>query len=148
MSVSSDGRVGNRASFLPDLNSDGSLVAFKSEAFNLVADDTRGVPDVFVHSRANGETERVSVDSFGNQTNDLSSGPGISGDGRFVAFVSFASNLVPDDANLFSDVYVFDRAIRAIARVTVGLGGSEPNAGRARFSAAGERRRPLDWLRL
>ena len=129
VSVSSDGRVGNRASFLPDLNSDGSLVAFKSEAFNLVADDTRGVPDVFVHSRANGETERVSVDSFGNQANDLSSGPGISGDGRFVAFVSFASNLVPDDANLFSDVYVFDRAIRAIARVTVGLGGSEPNAG-------------------
>ena len=129
VSVSSDGRVGNRASFLPDLNADGSLVAFKSEAFNLVADDTRGVPDVFVHSRANGETERVSVDSFGNQANDLSSGPGISGDGRFVAFVSFASNLVPDDANLFSDVYVFDRAIRAIARVTVGLGGSESNAG-------------------
>ena len=129
VSVNSSGVAGNEASFLPDLNNNGSLVAFKSEAFNLVPDDTRGVPDVFVHSRASGETERVSVDSFGNQANDLSSGPGISGDGRFVAFVSFASNLVPDDANLFSDVYVFDRTIRAIARVTVGLDGSEPNAG-------------------
>ena len=106
-------------------------------------------------------TQRVSVDSFGNQANGLSGGPGISGDGRFVAFASFASNLVPDDGNGFSDVYVYDRFPPdrdqgIIARVSVGLDGAasptrasatsrSPSAPTAAGSASRRRRRT--WCR-
>ena len=138
VSVSTAGRAGNGISFLPDLSRNGSQVAFKSEAFNLVPNDTNGVPDVFVRDRTNSTTQRVSVDSFGNQSNSLSGGPGISGDGRFVAFASFASNLVPEDGNGQSDVFVYDRfppnrPQGQIAIVTVGFNGQPPNNGVSDF---------------
>ncbi len=139
VSLSSTGQPANRISFLPVLTADGSQVAFKSEAFNLVPDDTNGVPDVFVRDRVANTTVRVSVDSFGNQANGLSGGPGISANGRFVSFVSFASNFVPDDGNGFSDVYVYDRFPPGreqgrIERVTVALTDmGEPNEGVADF---------------
>jgi Tol biopolymer transport system component len=141
VSVNDAGTPGNATSFLPDLTADGSQVAFKSEAFNLVPNDTNGWPDVFVRDRPAHATQRVSVDDFGNQSNGLSGGPGISADGRFVAFPSFASNFVPDDGNGQSDVYVYDRfpppphTQGVIARVTVGLNGDEPNDGVADFPA-------------
>jgi hypothetical protein len=102
------------------ISADGRFVAFASEASNLVAGDTnRSVnafsgTDVFVHDRATGQTERVSVDSAGGQADNFSggfvhSGFAISADGRFVAFESFASNLVPGDSNNTSDVFVRDR---------------------------------------
>lgn len=109
VSVSSGGQPANGTSFLPDLSADGSVVAFKSEGFNLVPADTNGVPDVFVHTRGNGVTQRVSVDSFGNQSNSLSGGPAISDDGRYVAFISFSSTFDPLDGNGSSDVFVVDR---------------------------------------
>jgi Tol biopolymer transport system component len=138
-SVNDQGQPGNLISFLPDLTADGGQVAFKSEAFNLVPNDTNGVPDVFVRDLTTNTTQRVSVDDFGNQSNGLSGGPAISGDGRFVAFVSFASNFVPDDGNGLSDVYVYDRfppgrAQGLIARVTVAIDNfGEPNDGVADF---------------
>lgn len=109
VSVSSAGTASNGNCFLPDLNDDGSVVAFKSEGSNLVAADTNGVPDVFVHTRADGQTVRVSVDDFDNQSNGLSGGPAISDDGRYVAFISFSSTFDPDDGNGASDVFVVDR---------------------------------------
>ena len=109
VSVSSNGAQANGTSFLPALTFDGALVAFKSEAFNLVPGDTNGEPDVFVRTRASGKTERVSVDSFGNQSNGLSSGPAIDAEGRFVVFASYAENFDPDDGNRKSDVFVVDR---------------------------------------
>lgn len=138
VSVSSSGVPGNAASFLPSLSADGSQVAFKSDAFNLVTGDTNGVTDVFVRDRTKGMTQRVSVDDFGNQADGESGGPGISGDGRFVAFPSVASNLIPDDGNNNGDVYVYDRfpPLREqglIARVTVGMGGGPPDAGVSDF---------------
>ena len=137
-SLNAGGAPGNGISFLPALNRDGSQVAFKSEAFNLVPNDTNGVPDVFVRDRPAGTTQRVSVDSFGNQANGLSGGPGISGDGRFVAFASFASNLVAEDTNGQSDVYVYDRfqpgrSQGVIALVSVGLDGQPANSGVSDF---------------
>ncbi|MFN8643863.1 MAG: hypothetical protein U0802_20210 [Candidatus Binatia bacterium] len=138
-SVNDLGQPANAISFLPDLTADGGQVAFKSEAFNLVRNDTNGVPDVFVRNLVTNVTQRVSVDDFGNQSNGLSGGPGISADGRYVAFISFASNFVPDDGNGFSDVYVYDRfppgrAQGLIARVTVAIDDfGEPNEGVADF---------------
>ena len=138
-SVNDQGQPGNGISFLPDLTADGGEVAFKSEAFNLVPNDTNGVPDVFVRDLSENTIQRVSVDDFGNESNGLSGGPGISADGRFVAFASFASNFVPDDGNGFSDVYVYDRfppdrGQGLIARVTIAINNDgEPNDGVADF---------------
>lgn len=127
VSISSTGAQANDLSFLPDLSGDGNLVAFKSAASTLVPGDTNGEPDVFVHDRTTGVTERVSVDSFGNQSQGgLSSGPSISADGRFVVFASFASNFVPGDGNGFSDVFVFDRETGRIDIVGAELDNGRP----------------------
>ena len=64
---------------------------------------------MFVHDRQTGTTERVSVDSAGNQGNRGGGAPSLSADGRFVAFESVASNLVPGDTNGANDVFVHDR---------------------------------------
>jgi hypothetical protein len=64
-----------------------------------------------VHDRQTGTTERVSVDSLGNQANNNSLGPSISADGRYVAFFSVANNLVAGDTNRLPDVFVHEREI-------------------------------------
>jgi cold shock CspA family protein len=86
-------------------------VAFASGATNLVAGDTNGFDDVFVHDRATGITERVSVDSSGVEGNDYSSNSNrraISADGQVVAFGSLATNLVAGDTNGTEDVFVHE----------------------------------------
>ena len=55
---------------------------------------------------ADGTTERVSVSSREAQGNDTSVGPTISSDGRFVGFVSTATNLVPGDTNGLVDIFL------------------------------------------
>src|SRR5207247_2155130 len=110
VSVASGGTTeGNDTSLGSALSADGRFVAFDSAATDLVAGDTNGVSDVFVHDRQTGTTERVSVASDGAQGNG-SSGlvtfafpPALSADGRFVAFVSFATNLVAGDTNGTTD---------------------------------------------
>src|SRR5437773_638062 len=111
VSVASDGTQGNKASSYPALSADGRFVAFDSDATNLVAGDTNGTTDVFVHDRQTGTTERVSGASDGTQGNDASAGPALSADGRLVAFHSSATNLVAGDANRAYDVFVHDRAV-------------------------------------
>jgi PKD repeat protein len=98
-------RLGSRA---PSLSADGRFVAFYSYADNLVAGDVNGWPDTFVHDRQTGVTERVSVSSTGEQGNHNSGFAVLSADGRFVAFGSMASNLVPE-GNGLGNVYVRDR---------------------------------------
>ena len=109
----------------PAISSGGRYVAFESRATNLVPDDTNGTQDVFVHDRQTGITERVSVDSSGNQGNDGSFSPAVSGDGRYVAFESRASNLVPCDANGDGDVFVHDRQAGGTERLSVDSAGSQ-----------------------
>ena len=86
-------------------------MAFDSWASNLVPGDTNELYDVFVHDRETGAIERVSIDTAGNQGNDGSAKPSISGDGRYVALFSLASNLVAGDTNNASDVFVRDQGI-------------------------------------
>src|SRR5439155_349059 len=94
---------------------------------NLVPGDTNGVTDVFVHDRQTGGTERVSVDSTGAQASDRSVNPAISADGRFVAFASDATNLVPGDKNSVTDVFVHDRLTGATERVSLDSTGAQAN---------------------
>src|SRR5216117_400389 len=97
VSVASGGTEGDDASLGSALSADGRFVAFDSAANDLVAGDTNGASDVFVHDRQTGTTERVSVASGRSQGNGSNAGPVLSADGRFVAFHGTASNLVGGD---------------------------------------------------
>jgi hypothetical protein len=90
----------------PFLSANGRYAAFTSRAANLVADDTNGKSDVFVHDLWTGRTIRVSLTSSGLEANGDSFVSGISADGRVVAFTSLADNLVPGDTNGRRDVFV------------------------------------------
>lgn len=118
VSVSSKGWAGNAPSTTASISSDGRYVAFQSEASNLVEGDTNGVTDVFVHDRQTTETSRVSVATGGAQADLLSEAPAISGDGRYVAFLSRARNLVDGDKNGRDDVFVHDRKNNQTIRVS------------------------------
>jgi Tol biopolymer transport system component len=93
-------------------------VTFTSAASNLVPGDTNNVTDVFVRDLQTGAVTRVSTDENGSQGNKRRYDPSISGDGRYVAFVSAAFNLVPGDANGTDDVFVRDLQTGAINRVS------------------------------
>ena len=107
------------------ISADGSVVAFVSKAANLVPGDTNQHRDVFVHDRESGETTRVSLAGDGAEADHNSSSPSLSADGRYVAFVSKATNLVPGDTNAAEDIFVHDRETGATVRVSVASDGSE-----------------------
>ena len=111
----------------PSISADGRFVAFGSDANNLVPGDTNGTTDVFVHDRFTHETTRVSVSSGGIAGNSGSWIPSISADGRFVAFKSYATNLVPRDTNGALDGFVHDRVTHETTRVSVSNAGVAGN---------------------
>ncbi len=127
VSLSSVGAQAHAASFLPSISSDGRYVAFVSFASSLVPGDTNGTYDVFVRDRRTGTTERVSVSSNGDQAYDHSDDPAMSADGRYVAFWSPASNLVPADTNGDADVFVHDLQTDTTERVSVSTNGTQGN---------------------
>ena len=132
VSVANDGTQGNGEAYslFPSISADGRFVAFGSEATNLVPDDTNGKSDIFVHDRETGQTTRISVASDGSQADGVQSGgSSISADGRFVAFASYATNLVPGDNNDKADIFVHDRETGQTTRVSVAGDGSQGNGG-------------------
>ena len=132
VSVSSTGIEGDSISQYPSISADGRYVAFESRATNLVDDDTNGEADIFIHDRQTGDTTRVSVASNETQGNNSSNKPAISGDGRYVAFDSVASNLVPGDTNEItggSDIFVHDQQIGQTTRVSVASDGTQGDYG-------------------
>jgi Tol biopolymer transport system component len=128
VSVATGGAQASGASWNPALSTDGRFVVFVSNAPNLVPNDTNGHDDVFLHDRVTGTTERVTLDSAGGEANDDSFSPSVSADGRYVAFSSFATNLVPGDTNAAWDTFVRDRATGTTERVSVSSGGAQGNA--------------------
>lgn len=104
ISVSSAGVQGFSASVNPSISDDGRFVAFTSTAL-LVPGDVNHVRDIHVRDRQTGRTDLVSVSSTGVQSNTGSDFPSISADGSFIAFQSDANTLVPNDTNLFTDVF-------------------------------------------
>jgi hypothetical protein len=112
---------GDGASGRPALSQGGRFVAFESVATNLAPGDTNGVRDVFVRDHATGTTERVSVAGDGTQGNGPSGAPAISDDGRFVAFETDASNLVPDDGDDDTDIVVRDRQLGTTTLASTGI---------------------------
>ena len=109
------------------LSGDGRFVAFDSSAGDLVPGDNNGFSDVFVRDMNGATIERISVNSNGEPTLDGNSRhPAITADGRFVAFSSAASQLGPP-TNTLGNVFVRDRTTGTTSRVSIGVGGAEPN---------------------
>jgi Tol biopolymer transport system component len=138
-SVDSAGVQGSGDSGGPSVDSvsisaDARFVAFTSAASNLVPGDTNAALDVFVRDRIAGTTERVSVASDGSQADLDCFDPSISADGRYVAFHSSATSLVPGDTNSVSDVFVRDRLSGTTERASVDSNGAQAN-GASRYAS-------------
>ena len=125
VSLSSDGVQGDQRSMYPVISDDGRYVAFESLTSNLVAGDTNNTWDIFLRDRQTRQTWRVSVASDGAQANGLSWDTAISGDGRYVAFISDATNLVAGDTNNDPDIFVHDMQTGETRRVSVAADGSQ-----------------------
>ena len=128
VSVSSAGVLGNNDTTLTSISGDGNVVAFMSFSSNLVPNDTNDTLDLFSHDRTTGVTEFVSVNNAGEQANGSSEWPNVSGDGRYVAFWSDATNLVAADTNDRRDVFVRDRLLGTTERVGIGNNGEQGDA--------------------
>jgi predicted RNA-binding protein with TRAM domain len=126
-SVSSIGSEGNDNSRCASINYDGRYVSFFSWSDNLIDNDTNSSADVFVRDRLNNETTRISVDSNGVQGNGGSLCSAISGDGRYAAFISSASNLVSNDSNSYDDVFIHDMQTGQTKRISVDSSGNQGN---------------------
>jgi Tol biopolymer transport system component len=127
VSVRTGGTQANGHSVSASLSADGRYVAFASAASNLVTGDTNGASDVFLRDRTGGTTTRISVRTGGTSGNSASYLPSISGNGRYVGFVSDASNLVTGDTNRASDVFLRDRTAGTTTRVSVSSAGAQGN---------------------
>ncbi|MGM9488828.1 hypothetical protein [Ideonella sp. YS5] len=95
-------------SISPVISADGRYVVFRSDATNLVAGDTNGAGDIFRKDLVTGEVKLITSNAAGVQANSESMGASVSADGRYVAFSSYASNLMPGDPASYPDIYVKD----------------------------------------
>ena len=148
ISVSTNGTQGNQRSAFPSISSDARYIAFSSQANNLVPDGSHiclyfgallhQCTDTFVHDKATGITERVSVASDGRKANGNSNFPSISADGRYIAFSSDASNLIPNGVHICRDsfssrqcnhIFVHDRLTGTTELVSVASNGEKGNKG-------------------
>lgn len=118
----------------PMLSEDGNRLAFWSFASDIVSGDNNGLWDIFVYDHAAGTRSRVSLTSSGGERNQGTESasrvvaPAISGDGRFVAYATTASNVVPGDNNGLQDVFVVDTQTGAVVRASVATNGTQGNA--------------------
>jgi Tol biopolymer transport system component len=138
VNVSSVGEEADAVTFRGVVSANARFVGFRSRARNLVPGDTNDALDVFVHDRATRETVRVSVSSEGAQADAhgvdrpsrwsaFMSRPFLSANGRYAAFTSRASNLVADDRNGRSDVFVHDLWTGRTLRASLTSEGTEAN---------------------
>lgn len=126
--LTSSGSEVHGDSYCTSISAGGRFVLFSSLAADLVPGDTNNERDIFVRDRLLGTTRRISVDSFGAQSNGDSHAGYLSADGRFATFVSLATNLVAGDTNAVADVFVHELATRVTTRASVRSDGGETDA--------------------
>ncbi|MET8147682.1 TolB family protein [Actinoplanes sp. NPDC049668] len=119
VSVHRVGPKGTLHSVHASMSADGRYVAFSSWASDLVEGDTNRREDVFIRDLSAGTTTLVSVSGAGAQGDLASIRPAISPDGRYVAYLSYARNLVSGDTNNEPDVFVRDLVAGSTTRVSV-----------------------------
>jgi Tol biopolymer transport system component len=127
VSVSSAGGQADRGGHNPTISEDGRYVTFTSASSSLVPGDTNQRSDIFVHDRRRGVTNRISRTSTGGQTDGNSYNPQISADGRYVAYWSEATNLLPEPGTELADVFVHDRKRGTTEQVSVASDGTRGN---------------------
>lgn len=125
VSVATGGAQGNGSGFEPAISPDGRFVAFASYASNFVAGDVGGVADIFVRDRLNGTTTCVSLSTGGVLGDAESHLPSVSSDGRFIAFESYAANLVAGDTNGQPDIFVRDLTLGTTERISISTSGTQ-----------------------
>jgi Tol biopolymer transport system component len=128
VNISSNGVESNGNSSLGSISNDGRYVTFVSRANNLVSGDTNGVSDVFMHDRVTGETTRISVGNNGSQINNSADNAWISGNGKFVVYDSYASNIVANDINSNRDIFVYDVENGTTERTSLSSSETEGNS--------------------
>lgn len=139
VSADPSGNDADGNSVLPRMSSDGRYVVYRSAATNLIPNDTNGFEDIYVFDRAAGVSDRVSIDSYGNESNDnscdvpnppnadINTYGAISTDGQFVVFDSQATNLVDNDTNGVTDVFIHNRYTGLTQRISVDSTGAQSN---------------------
>ncbi len=140
-STAADGSQADADSDAAAISANGRYVVIQSQASTLVGSDTNGFSDIFVKDLQTGAIVRANTAQDGTEANDGSDFAAISGDGRYVVFRSYATNLVPGGTNGGSNVFVKDLQTGAVIRVSTAIDGSEPNGGSdyASISADGQR---------
>ncbi|WP_232629100.1 hypothetical protein [Methylobacterium sp. Leaf118] len=128
VSVSSAGTAGNSSSNSDGISKNGRYVLIQSFASNIVQDDDNGSTDLFLRDTVTGATTLISAAPDGSTANDVSSAGTISDDGRYVAFQSYATDLVGSDANGQYDVFVRDMQSGATFRISQPSDGTEGNS--------------------
>jgi hypothetical protein len=131
VSLSDSGSQANGRSFTSVTSADGRYVAFESLATNLTTLPDGGTfRDVFVRDRLTSQTELISISTTVGYGNEASQWAGLSDDGRYVVFESKASNLIANDDNTFSDIFIRDRETATTTRIN-GVGDTAPNSSSA-----------------
>lgn len=136
VSIPEGNNVGGASAFAPEISADGDLVVFEAGSETLVPFDDNNSVDVFVRNRKTGKTLRVSVSSSETQADDGGFQPSISPNGRYVAFTSVSDDLVANDNNGLTDIFVRDRKKETTTRVSVDSSGVESNGSSERPSVA------------
>ncbi|MFK8067235.1 MAG: FG-GAP-like repeat-containing protein [Gammaproteobacteria bacterium] len=134
VSLDSSGNNSNHESDNPSLSANGRYIAFHSLATDLIVNDTNGWLDVFVYDKQLSSNSLISVSSSGSQGNGNSRNPDQSGDGRFVVFDSYASNLITGDSNSQRDIFLHDTQSSTTSRINLTSEASEAN-GESRLPA-------------
>ncbi len=137
VSLDKSGQRGTGFAGQPVVSADGRLVAFASDADDVVTDDDNEVADVFVRDRQTGRTTRVSVASGGDEADAASFDPAISADGLVVAFVSYAANLTGEATGGRANIFVRDRVRGETTLVTRAASGADGDSERPRLSGDG-----------
>jgi Tol biopolymer transport system component len=140
ISVATDGTQGNGDSRGPSFSGNGNFVAFQSSASNLVSGDTNGKSDIFIRNLQTNITQRISAATDGTQGNGDSSSASLSADGRYVVFMSDASNLVSGDTNGKSDIFARNLQTGITQRISVASDGTQGNSGSSHPSLSADGR--------
>lgn len=129
LSTTANGKQGDGGSYTPSLSADGSVLAFRSDAGNLVKDDSNQASDIFLKNLLSGAISRLSTTSSGAQANNGSYTPSLSADGLHLAFRSDADNLAPEDGNGVPDVFSKDLQTGAVTLISADATGLPGNGG-------------------
>ncbi|MEO0834643.1 MAG: hypothetical protein AAFY16_01380 [Cyanobacteria bacterium J06642_3] len=127
ISVANNGTQANGQSGSNSISDDGRFVTFESNATNLVAGDTNGQTDTFIYDSSNQTVELISLAPDGSLANGSSNSGSISGDGDYIAFASFADNLVPNDNNEQRDIFLYDRVNETTELISIASDGTQAN---------------------